>query len=140
MTRFLLDSGIANDYLNRQHGVYQRARAELAKGNRIGIGTPVLGELLSGIERSASRERNLERLRTNLLAWTLWPFDRAAAFEFGRVHAELIRHGRPMQVVDVMIAAIAFSLGNCTIVTTDSDLSAVRGLRVENWTVASGQK
>jgi tRNA(fMet)-specific endonuclease VapC len=133
MTRFLLDSGIANDYLNRQHGVYERARAELAKGNRIGIGTPVLGELLSGIERSASRERNLKRLKTNLAAWKLWSFDQSAAVEYGRIHAELVRKGRPIQTVDAMIAAIAFSLGSCTVVTTDADLAAVDGLRVDNW-------
>jgi tRNA(fMet)-specific endonuclease VapC len=38
-----------------------------------------------------------------------------------------------MQQIDIMIAAIAQSLGNCTIVTDDTDLSAVPGLRVENW-------
>jgi tRNA(fMet)-specific endonuclease VapC len=133
MTRFLLDSGIANDYLHRRHGVFERARAELAKGNSIGIGTPVLGELLSGIDRSASRERNLKRLKTNLAAWKLWSFDHMAAVEYGRIHAELVRKGRPMQTVDVMIAAIALSLGNCEIVTTDADLAAVDGLGTDNW-------
>jgi tRNA(fMet)-specific endonuclease VapC len=133
MSRFLLDSGIANDYLNRQHGIYERARAEAAQGSRIGIGTPVLAELLSGIERSASREHNLKRLRANLSAWTLWPFDSAAALEYGRIHAELVRKGRPMQTVDVMIAAIALALGNTTVVTTDSDLAAVTGLSINNW-------
>jgi tRNA(fMet)-specific endonuclease VapC len=33
----------------------------------------------------------------------------------------------------VQIAAIALTLGNCTVVSTDSDLSAVPGLTVENW-------
>jgi hypothetical protein len=36
------------------------------------------------------------------------------------------------QVVD-MIAAIAFSLGNCTVVSSDTDLTAVPGLAVVNW-------
>lgn len=133
MTRFMLDSGIANDYLNRRNGVYERARAELAKGNPIGIGTPILGELLSGIERSPSSERNLKRLKTNLAAWKLWAFDHAVALAYGRIHAALVRKGRPMQTVDVMIAAIALSLGHCTVVTTDADLSAVDGLHIDNW-------
>ena len=51
----------------------------------------------------------------------------------GVLFAELRRTGRPMQVVDMMIAAIAFSLGNCTVVSADSDLAAVPGLMVENW-------
>ena len=55
MTRFLLDSGIASDYINRRHGVYERARAEVVKGNPVGTGVPVLAELVSGIERSQSR-------------------------------------------------------------------------------------
>lgn len=38
-----------------------------------------------------------------------------------------------MQVIDIMVAAVALSLGNTTVVTTDSDLSAVPGLPVENW-------
>jgi tRNA(fMet)-specific endonuclease VapC len=65
----------------------------------------------------------------------VWPFDLAAAKEFGRLQAFLRRTGRPMQEIDVMIAAIALTLGNCTVVTSDSDLLAVPGLAVENWTV-----
>jgi tRNA(fMet)-specific endonuclease VapC len=94
---------------------------------------PVLAELVYGIEWSPSRDRNMQRLGTALPALKVWPFDEKAAFEYGRVAAELRRIGRPMQVVDKMIAAIAFSLGNCTIVSADSDLSAVPGLPVENW-------
>ena len=41
--------------------------------------------------------------------------------------------GRYMQQIDVQIAAIALTLGNCTVVTMDSDLAAVPGLAVENW-------
>ena len=63
----------------------------------------------------------------------LWPFDRTAAEEYGRLAALLERKGRRMQVVDIRLAAIAFTLGNCTVVTTDSDPSAVPGLTVENW-------
>jgi tRNA(fMet)-specific endonuclease VapC len=133
MTRYLLDTGLAGDFIDRRRGVHERARDEVSKGNRVGIGMPVLAELVYGIEWSASRDRNMQRLRTALPALKVWPFDEKAAFEYGRVAAELRRIGRPMQVVDMMIAAIAFSLGNCTVVSADNDLSAVPGLPVENW-------
>ncbi len=133
MKRFLLDSGIASDYMNRRHGVYDRARAEAAKGNRIGIGTPVLGELVFGVELSAAPDRNRDALRRNVSAWVLWPFDDKAAEEFGRLYAELRRKGRLMQIPDMQIAAIAKTLPNCTVVSSDSDLLAVPGLSVENW-------
>ena len=38
-----------------------------------------------------------------------------------------------MQQIEILIAAIARSLGNCTVVTDDSDLSAVPELKIENW-------
>jgi tRNA(fMet)-specific endonuclease VapC len=133
MRRYLLDTGIAGDFINRRRGVYERARDEVARGNRIGVGMPVLAELAYGIEQSASRDRNMQRLRNVLPAWKVWPFDEPAAFEYGRIAVELRSLGRPMQVVDMMIAAIAFSLGNCTVVSADSDLAAVPRLPVENW-------
>ena len=69
----------------------------------------------------------------NLSRMTLLGFDRAAAIEFGRVYAELRRAGRMMQVPDLQIAAIALSLDNCVVVSKDSDLRAVPGLMVEDW-------
>jgi tRNA(fMet)-specific endonuclease VapC len=62
-----------------------------------------------------------------------WPFDKAAAYEYGQIFAGLKRLGRPIQQVDMMIAAIARILGNCTVVSGDNDLLAVPGLSVENW-------
>jgi tRNA(fMet)-specific endonuclease VapC len=44
MTRFILDTGIAGLYLGRKRGVFERAAAETAKGNRVGIAAPVLAE------------------------------------------------------------------------------------------------
>lgn len=137
MRRYLLDTGIAQDFINRRHGVLGRVDAERRAGNRIGICTPVLGELWAGVEGSVSRERNLQRLRLALSRLIVWPYTNEAAAEFGRVFAELRRIGRPMQQVDIMVAAIAFSLGHCTVVTRDTDLIAVPGLMVENW-AASG--
>jgi tRNA(fMet)-specific endonuclease VapC len=63
----------------------------------------------------------------------MWPYDENAAAEFGRIFAELRRLGRPIQQIDMQIAAIAFSLGNCTVVSSDDDMNAVPGLAVENW-------
>jgi tRNA(fMet)-specific endonuclease VapC len=133
MTRFLLDTGIASDYLNRRYGVFDRAREAVSQGHRIGIAVPVLAELAAGIEKSQSCERNMQHLKSALGAWRLWPFDVPAAYEYGRLYAELARAGRPMQAVDIMVAAIARALGNCTVVSADSDFTAVPGITLVNW-------
>jgi len=45
LKRYLLDTGIAADYLNRRGGAYTRARQAFSDGARLGLGAPVLGEL-----------------------------------------------------------------------------------------------
>jgi tRNA(fMet)-specific endonuclease VapC len=133
MRRFLLDTGIAALHLDRKRGVFERAAAGVARGNWVGIAAPVLAEVAFRAEGSPHRERNLQRLRQALDAWKLWLVDTAAAFEYGRIAFELKTIGRPIGQNDIMIAAIALSLGNTTVVTMDTDLAAVPGLTVENW-------
>jgi hypothetical protein len=48
MTRFLLDSNAASDYINRRYHVFDRARVEVSQGNPVGIAMPVLAELVAG--------------------------------------------------------------------------------------------
>lgn len=137
MKRFLLDCGIAGDYINDRRGVRTRALMEIANGNRIGLGIPVLAELRFGIELSATRERNMQRLNRALSSLTLWPFTEESAAIYARLAADLRRAGRPMQEFDIMAAAVSLSLGNCTVVSNDSDLFAIPGLKVENWAIES---
>jgi tRNA(fMet)-specific endonuclease VapC len=133
MRRYLLDTNAAGDYINRRHGVRERAIAEVLRGNRLGICVPVLGELWFGVENGSNRERNRQRLLLAVADWTVWPYDATAAEAYGRLATELKRAGRIIEQIDLQIAAIALTLGNCTVVTNDNDLLAVPGLRVENW-------
>ncbi len=133
MRRYLLDTNAAADCIFRRRDVHERVKQARASGHKIGIGIPVLGEILAGVESSASRARNLEIVERNVGLFRLWQYTAEAARVYGRLFAELRRIGRPMQAIDLQIAAMAFSLGRCTVVTTEADLSAVPSLSVDNW-------
>ena len=75
MRRFLLDTGIASDFINHRHGIFEPAQHEVTRGNPVGIGISVLAELVYGVEQSVSRDRNMQRLRKALPSWKVWPFD-----------------------------------------------------------------
>ena len=81
MARHLLDNNALSAYLDRRSAVHRRAAETRRQSGTLGIGTPVLAELLAGLERSASRERNFMALRAALPTLRIWPFDRAAAFQ-----------------------------------------------------------
>ena len=135
MRRYLLDTGIASHYMNRRKGVYLRAQAEVQKGNFIGVCVPVLAELHYGAENSQSSDRNLKLLRRTLKSWRIWPVTLSTAMAYGRLAAHLHQVGRPMQQFDILIATTALDLGNCTVVSMDTDFDAVEGLDVENWAI-----
>src|ERR1700722_19943412 len=96
MRRFLLDTGIAGDYIHRRHDVYERARDAVSRGDRVGIGLPVLAELWFGVENSSTRDRNAQRLRRVLPNLIVWPLTEQAAEVYGRVAAGLGATGRPV--------------------------------------------
>ncbi|MBS0266325.1 MAG: PIN domain-containing protein [Planctomycetes bacterium] len=133
VTRYILDAGIAGLDLDCKRSDLERAQAEVAKGNRVGIAAPVLAELAFRAEGSPRREQNLLRLRQAMDVWNLWLVDAQTAFEYGRLAFALKSRGRPIGQNDIWIAAIAATIGNATVVTMDTDLSAVPGLAVENW-------
>lgn len=133
MRRYLLDSNAVTSLINQREPLTQRIRDARLHGGRIGTCEPVVAELHYGLALSSSREENLVRLRRGLSGLIVWPLDRRASEMYGEIAAELRRRGRPMQVIDMFLAAIALSLGDCTVITTDSDLLAIPGFSVENW-------
>ncbi len=136
MKRYLFDSNAVTAFINRDVDVNIHVREARQHGHVVGTCEPVIAELYFGLEFSASRDANLVRLERGLSNLRSWPFDRAAAREFARVAAGLKRRGMKIQVVDMMLAAIALSLSNTTVVTSDADLFRIPGLTVENWAEA----
>ena len=134
MTRFILDSNAMNALVARREPLTSRAQKARDAGHRLVTCEPIVAELLLGMEFSSSRDANLKRLKANLNGIKSWPFDRKASQEYAKVGAILRRNGRKIQLVDLMLAAVALSVGDCTVVTTDSDLSYVPGLSVVDWT------
>jgi tRNA(fMet)-specific endonuclease VapC len=98
-----------------------------------------VAELFAGIENSATRDDNLVVLRRTLAGLKCWPLNRRASEEFGRLFVALKRAGRLIGPIDMLVAAIALSLGDCTVVTTDKDFQSVPGLKVENWRAQTGE-
>ncbi len=133
MRKYLLDSAPGQAFMHGLSPVKEHAAKLSQMGARIGICIPVFAELLGGVELSATRDRNRKILLKAVRQLYIWPFDRAAAEEYGRVYAFLRRSGRPMPAMDIQIASIALTLGNCTLVTQDSDFAAIPGLTIEDW-------
>ncbi|MGH3086544.1 MAG: type II toxin-antitoxin system VapC family toxin [Rubrobacteraceae bacterium] len=130
MAEFLLDTNHASKLMAREEPV--TSRISHSEGNRFGISMTVLAELYYAVHASRHYERNLRRLRTMASALLIWPFDEAAAEEFGRMQAEQKSAGLLIPPLDAQIAAVARSRG-LAILTSDHHFRFISGLDVDDW-------
>jgi len=133
MKLYMLDSNSLNSVVFESGSVYELATAERKAGSFLGTSTPIAAEFLGGQLAGDHPNVNAPIVKRAIAKLRLWPFDFASANEYARLYAELKRRGVRMQAIDLMSAAIARLLPDCTVVTCDSDFSHVPGLTVENW-------
>ena len=60
-------------------------------------------------------------------------FDEKAAFEYGKIRAQLEKEGNLIGILDMLIAAHAKSLNAILITNNEKEFKRVKGLAVENW-------
>jgi tRNA(fMet)-specific endonuclease VapC len=131
--KYIFDSNALTDLMNERYGFVERMKSLVTQGARFGTCSPINGEIWFGIELSKSSARNENLFKQTLRGLRIWPYGEAEARAYGRIHAALKLAGRLMQVPDMQLAAVALTLGDCTVVSTDTDLLAILGLQVENW-------
>jgi tRNA(fMet)-specific endonuclease VapC len=128
---FLLDTNIRSAHLKRPSGLTHRF---VQHGGGLYIATVVLGELYTWAYRRSHPQKLLSIIEKDLLPdLTVLDFDRVCAVEFGQLQSEMLRQGKVVNPVDLMIAAVAL-VHDLTLVTHNTKhFQAVSSLRVVDW-------
>jgi len=129
-TRYLLDTDTTSFAIRGvgrvKENLLARTPAEIA------ISVVTEAELWFGVKRIGSRK--LQRAVEAFLGGVeILTFDRAAARDFGDLQALLVGRGRPIGVVDAMLAAHARSRGLCFVTHNRRHFDRVPKLVVEDW-------
>jgi tRNA(fMet)-specific endonuclease VapC len=128
----LLDSNTCIQFLNgRSASVERRLRG--TKPSEIKLCSIVKAELWYGAARSNDSPMVMSRLTTFFAPYESFPFDDAAAAEYGRIRGMLAQAGTPIGPNDLMIAAIARGRGLTLVTHNVREFSRVPGLSVEDW-------
>ena len=131
MLKYMLDTNIVIYAIKKRPQQVRQAFKE--HQGRMCISTVTLGELIFGAERSQQVERNLADIEGMVARMEVLPLDRAAAYHFGQIRAELYRIGQPIGPYDMMIAGHARSSGLILVTNNTKEFKRVPGLRLENW-------
>lgn len=93
------------------------------------------GELMHGVEKSQSTEKNRIALALFLSPITILEFGAEAAEEYGRIRADLEKKGTPIGSMDLLIAAHAKAEQLIIVTNNTREFKRVEGLPVEDWTL-----
>ena len=96
------------------------------------ISVIVAAEILYGLEKNVLNARKRQLIEKGLAGLEVLPWTEACAYVYGRLRAALQRQGRPLALMDLLIASHALSEG-CSLVTADQAFSQVPDLTLESW-------
>lgn len=130
--KYMLDTNICIFIIKHQPENVIRKFMEYNPGD-ICISAITYAELVHGVEKSQSREKNRIALTVFLSEIQIVPFDDPAAQVYGVVRADLQKKGTPIGPLDTLIAAHAKAL-NLTLVTNNTkEFARVDGLALDDW-------
>jgi toxin FitB len=139
----LLDTNVISDVYRERPDPSVHSWLAAQRSVDLYICTPVLAELLHGAEGlpQGGRRQRLEawirKVEEEGFPGRILPFDQNAAHEFGRLFQRRKSIGRPIGIMDALIAAIARS-NDALLATRDIDDFTEIGLRTVNPFQSSG--
>jgi tRNA(fMet)-specific endonuclease VapC len=107
-----------------------REKLETVDASHLLVSPIVLGELLTGVEKSQRRAKRLLEVLSGLQMVEIQP---EVAVLYGQVRATLESAGTPIGANDLWIAAHALSLEAVVVTDNEREFRRVPGLNVENW-------
>ena len=125
----------SNTYIYFDKNASQALTAKLLSVNpdTLKILSMVAAELRYGVEKSAKREYNSERLEKFLELFEIVPFDEQSSICYAAIRADLERRGLIIGANDIIIAATVLSRNGTLITRNTSEFSRISNLNLESW-------
>lgn len=129
---YLLDTNIVSYILKKNQTVDNKLREVTRLGQEVFISCISYYEIKRGL-LSINATRQLADFHQFCIDYPILFLDDLEIIERAcEIHADLKSKGTPIQDADILIAATALTRG-LVMVSNDSDLQRVQGIKLENW-------
>ena len=130
--RYMLDTNICIYAIkHKPEKVFQKLQT--VDPQDVCVSSVTYAELVHGVEKSATVEKNRLALSMLLANIEILDFDVDAADCYGKIRADLEKKGTPIGPLDMMIAGHAQSRGYTVVTNNVKEFSRVSNLKIENW-------
>ncbi len=131
---YLFDTDTITNIVKPRPSANLLRRLEKISSKQQFVSTITILEIVYGAEKSQRPEYHLNNLETILLpAVNIVSFDTKAAYICGRIRAELEKQGKPLDLADLEIAAIAISNDFILVTNNVRHFERLPLLKYENW-------
>ena len=131
--KYLIDTNICIYIMNNRPVDVIKKFKQFNPGE-IGISTITVSELQYGVAKSTYRNENQHRLDEFLAPLEILAYNEIAARTYGDIRFQLEKHGKPIEPLDLLIAAHALSQNLIIVTNNDKEFKRIKNLEVENWT------
>jgi len=129
---FLLDTNIVSYWMRGDETIISRLKDQ--KPSQLSLSTITLAEILYGIEKSPVKKKlRRERIEAICSQLDIFPFDKAAAYEYGKIRSILEKKGTPISERDLQIASIAVANQFRIVTHNTKEFNRVPKLKVIDW-------
>jgi tRNA(fMet)-specific endonuclease VapC len=129
----MLDTN-AVSYLVKKDAVMMQ-RVQAVPISALCISAITHGELLFGLAKRPEATRLHAAVRAFLRCVDVMPWNETVSEHYAHIRATLVRQGKTLAPLDLLIAAHAISIG-AVLVTNDQAFRLLDSLRLEDWTEA----
>lgn len=138
MARYMLDTDTCSYVMKRSNPAVLRRLATVPVSS-VCMSVITKSELLYGVEVSPRRSQDASALAAFLPYVEVLDLPDAAALHYAEIRAELKKRGALIGANDLFIAAHARALELTLVTNNTAEFSRVKGLAIENWTLAKSR-
>jgi tRNA(fMet)-specific endonuclease VapC len=131
MKRYMLDTNTVSRLLNADAAVARRVESVAMASLCVSAITD--GELLFGLAKRPDAKRLHIAVRELMRRIDVLPWDSRTADRYGIVRADMVRRGKILAPLDMLIAAHALDM-DAVLVSNDQVFREVPGLDLQDWT------
>ncbi|PIN81212.1 hypothetical protein COV11_02340 [Candidatus Woesearchaeota archaeon CG10_big_fil_rev_8_21_14_0_10_30_7] len=129
----ILDTTFLIDVMDEDDKAVAKLLDIIKKGEPQLITAPTIFELFTGITRSKKPEQEKNKIIKVLEGQIVVHLDNNSAEKAGEIDGNLMKDGKPIGVIDSMIAGIALIKKDKILTRNIKDFSKIKGLEIETY-------
>ena len=130
---YCLDTDTIIEFFRGNKKVVQQLKEKINTGVNLYLSSLSMCELFRGVYLSGNPEKERARIKTLLSVCRILPLTLNSCEKFGSISAQLIKEGKTIEDMDLLIGCVALSFGYTVVTNNKKHFERIPNLKIETW-------